>query len=174
MINALIYIYLSVLIRFYLISLVYGKIQTNNFVVQLSKIGPKIPRHLCMAGIKRKINHSSFQRCKKFKITITNKTNGKNVHTLLIEDQLSPNCMPCTNAWEFLDQFLKAEQQNYLFVSFDKNVLLCTRLYKCALNLEIRSLSGALKGDKNAEMPITANQNGCENCRSRRAKNLSN
>jgi hypothetical protein len=31
-------------------------------------------------GIKRKINHSSFQRCKKFKITITNKTNGKNVH----------------------------------------------------------------------------------------------
>jgi hypothetical protein len=29
--------------------LVYGKIQTNNFVVQLSKIGPKIPRHLCMA-----------------------------------------------------------------------------------------------------------------------------
>jgi hypothetical protein len=36
----------------------------------------------------------------------------------IIEDQLSPNCMPCTNAWEFLDQFLKAEQQNYLFVSF--------------------------------------------------------
>jgi hypothetical protein len=30
------------------------------------------------------------------------------------EDQLSPNCMPCTNAWEFLDQFLKAEQQNLI------------------------------------------------------------
>ena len=34
---------------------------------------------LCKFSIKRKINHSSFQQCKKFKITrtITNKTNGK-------------------------------------------------------------------------------------------------
>jgi len=38
----------------------------------------------CKFGIKRKISHSSFQRCKNLKITrtITNETNWKNVHML--------------------------------------------------------------------------------------------